>query len=147
MGYYTDTNIGNITSVVTTDITFIEEYAIAQLGLATSSLASIVPSVIFLFLFDYRLCILYVLLMIVAMWGLDISLRAMNRNSRTRQDNLGNLSNSVLNFVKGMQTIKAFNMQKEKTSLLEKDIETTKEGSIHFVKDVGLANFIFLQGL
>ena len=58
MGYYTDTNIGNITSVVTTDITFIEEYAIAQLGLATSSLASIVPSVIFLFLFDYRLCIL-----------------------------------------------------------------------------------------
>ena len=143
MGYYTDTYIGNITSVVTTDITFIEEYAIAQLGLATSSLASIVPSVIFLFLFDYRLCILYVLLMIVAMWGLDISLRAMNRNSRTRQDNLGNLSNSVLNFVKGMQTIKAFNMQKEKTSLLEKDIETTKEGSIHFVKDVGLANFIF----
>ena len=67
----------------------------------------------------------------------------MNRNSRTRQDNLGNLSNSVLNFVKGMQTIKAFNMQKEKTSLLEKDIKTTKEGSIHFVKDVGLANFIF----
>lgn len=146
MGYYTDGNIGNITSVITTDISFIEEYAMMQMGILISGMASLVPSTIFLFLFDFRLGALYLGLILIGTLCLGCFLRAMNRNARTRQDNLSRLSHAVLNFMRGMQTIKAFNMQREKSTEMNTEIERTQKGSLHFVTDVAGAQLLFLLG-
>lgn len=146
MGYYTDGNIGNITSVITTDISFIEEYAMMQMGILISGMASLVPSTIFLFLFDLRLGALYLGLILIGTLCLGCFLRAMNRNARTRQDNLSRLSHAVLNFMRGMQTIKAFNMQREKSTEMNTEIERTQKGSLHFVTDVAGAQLLFLLG-
>lgn len=146
MGYYTDGNIGNITSVITTDISFIEEYAMMQMGILISGMASLVPSTIFLFLFDLRLGALYLGLILIGTLCLGCFLRAMNRNARTRQDNLSRLSHAVLNFMRGMQTIKAFNMQREKSTEMNTEIERTQKGSLHFVTDVARAQLLFLLG-
>lgn len=144
MGYYTDGNIGNITSVISTDISFVEEYAMMQMGILISGMASIVPSAVYLFLFDARLGALYVGLMLFGMCCLGIFLRAMNRNARTRQDNLSKLSHAVLNFMRGMQTIKAFNMQREKSTDVNREIERTEEGALKFVTDVTAAQLLYL---
>lgn len=143
MGYYTEGNIGNMTSVVTTDIVFIEEYASSQLGISVSSIASLCMSLIFLFLFDIRLGISYVILLAVALYGIDRMIAAMKRNARRRQDDLADLSNGVISFVKGMQTVKAFNMQRERSTILESKIDKTKKGAIGLVLDASKDMYIF----
>lgn len=144
MGYYSDGNIGNITSVVTTDISFIEEYSMMQMGILVSALTSIIPSTAFLFLFDVKLGLIYLALIVIGMLGLEFFLRAMTRNARVRQDNLSRLSGSVLNHMRGMQTIKAFNMVRDKTGEVDKEIDHTKEGALQFVRDVGPSQILYL---
>ncbi|PKK40171.1 Transport ATP-binding protein CydC [Clostridiaceae bacterium JG1575] len=135
MGYYTDGNIGNITSVVTTDIVFVEEYALTQMTVVISSLAGMIPSAVFLFLIQWQLGVLFVLFSILALYCMDRMLRAMEENARGRQDSLSALSQAILTFIRGMQTIKAFNMQREETSSMEKAIDESQRFSIQFVKD------------
>lgn len=136
MGYYTEGNIGNFSSVVTTDIVFIEEYASAQMGVAISSITNLFTSLVFLFFFDYRLGLAYVILLAVSLYGIDRLVKAMKRNARTRQDNFADLSFGVISFVKGMQTVKAFNMQRERSTILEREIEKSRQGAIDLVLDV-----------
>lgn len=143
MGYYTEGNIGNFSSVVTTDIVFIEEYASSQMGIAVSSTTNLITSVLFLFLFDYRLGIVYVLLLALALYGIDCLVKAMKRNVDLRQKKFADLSSGVISFIKGMQTVKAFNMQRERSTILESEIEKTQESSLDLVQDVHRANLFF----
>ncbi len=126
MGYYTDGNIGNISSIVSSDIVFVEEFGIFQMGLAVSSIISVVFSLIFLILFDHRLGILYLIMALLCIYTLDKLLKKQQQLSRDRQDGLANLSHSLLSFIKGIQVIKAFNMMREKNSDIEEKIEETK---------------------
>lgn len=138
MGFYSEGNIGNISSVVTTDIVFVEEFGISQTGVAISSIISIITSVVFLFIFDYRLTIIYVVLGLLSMLVLDKILLKQEALSRIRQDSLANLSTSLLDFVKGIQVIKAFNMKREKNADIEEKIEETKNNSLLMVKKMHL---------
>ncbi len=144
MGYYTDSNIGNITSVVTTDISFIEEQAVMQMGVVISSLAKMIPSAVFLFLFDYRLGFAYLGLLFLGAISLDRFIACLNKHSRKRQDNFATLSYAVLNYIRGIQTIKAFCMQKEKDNAMDDTIDQTKKGALDLVRDVILPNHIFI---
>lgn len=143
MGYYTEGNIGNFSSVVTTDIVFIEEYASSQMGIAVSSTTNLITSVLFLFFFDYRLGLVYVLLLALALYGIDCLVKAMKRNVDVRQKNFADLSSGVISFIKGMQTVKAFNMQRERSTILESEIEKTQESSLELVQDVHRAILFF----
>ncbi len=143
MGYYTEGNIGNFSSVVTTDIVFIEEYASSQMGIAVSSTTNLITSVLFLFFFDYRLGIVYVLLLALALYGIDCLVKAMKRNVDVRQKKFADLSSGVISFIKGMQTVKAFNMQRERSTILESEIEKTQESSLDLVRDVHRAILFF----
>ncbi len=143
MGYYTEGNIGNISSIVMSDIVFVEEFGIFQMGIAISSMVSMIFSVIFLFVFDYRIGILYILLSCLCLYILDNLLQTQKSLSRERQDSLANLSNSLLSFVKGMQVIKAFNMKREKNADIEEKIDRTKNSALNMVYKMNIHLFSF----
>lgn len=146
MGYYTDGNIGNISSVIATDIVFIEEYSMMQLGNVISGIAALISSMFFIFWFDYYIGFVYLFLLIIGILTLELFFNSVERNSKKRQDNFSILSNSILNFVRGMQTIKAFNMQKEKGIAVNKDIELTKKGALDYVYDAKISGFLSSLG-
>ena len=146
MGYYTDGNIGNISSVIATDIVFIEEYSMMQLGNVISGIAALISSMFFIFWFDYYIGFVYLFLLIIGILTLELFFNSVERNSKKRQDNFSILSNSILNFVRGMQTIKAFNMQKEKGTAVNKDIELTKKGALDYVYDAKISGFLSSLG-
>ena len=102
MGYYTDGNIGNISSVIATDIVFIEEYSMMQLGNVISGIAALISSMFFIFWFDYYIGFVYLFLLIIGILTLELFFNSVERNSKKRQDNFSILSNSILNFVRGM---------------------------------------------
>ncbi|MDO4800079.1 MAG: ABC transporter ATP-binding protein [Bacillota bacterium] len=136
MGYYSEGNIGNMTAVVTTDITFIEEAAMMQLALAVSNIASILPTSAMMFLYDYRLGLTYLFFLVLALVALEYLLKKMRSNARARQDNLGKLSHGVINYVRGLPTIKAFNIGQEKSNEITENIQEVQEGSLRFVRDM-----------
>ncbi len=143
MGYYTEGNIGNISSIVTSDIVFVEEIGISQMGIAISSIISIVFSIIILLIFDYRIGLLYLVLSLVSIYTLDKLLKRQKTLSRERQDNLAHLANALLNFVKGMQVIKAFNMKREKNADIEEKIERTKNSALNMVNKMQMHLLFF----
>ncbi len=143
MGYYTEGNIGSMTSVVTTDISFIEEFGILQMGIAMNAFINLILSVVFLLIFDYRLALAYIVLTAVCMLFLDFLLKKMRNLSAERQDNLADLSHSILSFIKGMQVIRAFNMKREKSSDMEAEIEVNRKGALNFVFKMSIPLLLF----
>lgn len=140
MGYYSESNIGNMTSVITTDITFIEEIAMMQLAIAVSNIASIVPTTLMMFLFDVRLGAVYLVFLILSLISLRYLLKKMNKNARVRQDNQAALSQEVLTYVEGIQDIKAFNIGQEKSNEIDHVISKVKDGALTFVLDMTLSS-------
>ncbi|MDO5718924.1 MAG: ABC transporter ATP-binding protein [Tissierellia bacterium] len=143
MGYYTDSNIGNVTGVVTTDIIFTEEQVLPQMGNMISAIAGIISAAIFLFIMDSRIGFAYIIMVILALLTLEFLIKNMKKNARIRQDNMASLSQGVLSYVRGIQTIKAFNMGREKNSELESEIEISKKGALNFVKSMHLSMLLF----
>ncbi|MDO5734376.1 MAG: ABC transporter ATP-binding protein [Eubacteriales bacterium] len=133
MGYYSEANIGNISGVVAGGINLIEEVVYIQLGVAVSAFASWFLSVIFLFVFNIKLGLIYLLCSILGVIGLEISSKALSYGVYRRQDNLGLLSQAVLDFIQGLPTIKAFNMMKEKNTEIDYAIKKMGDDSVDHV--------------
>lgn len=134
MGYYTERNIGNVTSIISTDLSFIEEFVFMQLGLAISALINWIVSAIFVFLFHMKLGFIYIFISILGVLALKCMHHAMEFGARTRQDNFAYLSQSVIDFTRGLPTIKAFNMIREKNTDMEETVEKVQKDSLDFVK-------------
>ncbi|MDO5713675.1 MAG: ABC transporter ATP-binding protein [Tissierellia bacterium] len=135
MGYFSEANIGDLTSIVSGDISFIEEVGISQMLTAVAVAIRIPLSVIFIFIFNYRVGMVYLILLGFGFFGIHLVAKSLDYRMQERQKNLGMLSGAVVNFVKGIQTIKAFNMTREKNSDIQSVIRTVREFAVKIVVD------------
>lgn len=134
MGYFSEGNIGNIVSILTTDMIFMEETAMTFFGQYVSAYLSIAISSIFMLSIHMGLGIVYIV--IIAITFLAISrLKAVNEyHGAIRQEQFGTLSESVVQFIKGMETMKAFRIENEENIDLEKAFTESAEKAIGFEK-------------
>lgn len=132
MGYYSEDNMGNIVSVLTTDLIFIEENVMALIGQLISSYISIALSFVFLLFFNSILGIVYGVIIGVAFIFIRYLDKINKIHGKIRQEQFGVLSNSVVQFVKGLATVKAFGMNDEQNVDLEKVFLKTKDNSLEF---------------
>ncbi|MDO5714888.1 MAG: ABC transporter ATP-binding protein, partial [Tissierellia bacterium] len=133
MGYYTESNIGNISAVVTGDLSFMEEMVYVQLGLAVSAIASWMISIIYIFIFHVKLGFLYLLCSLIGMYALRLMNSAMAYGIYRRQENFGLLSQAVLDFIQGLPTIKAFNMMREKNADIDSVVKKVGNDAVDHV--------------
>lgn len=133
MGYYNESNIGNISAVVTGDLSFMEEMVYVQLGVAVSAIASWIISIIFIFIFNLKLGILYLICSLIGLLALHFVNSAMVYGVYRRQENFGLLSQSVLDFIQGLPTIKAFNMIKEKNTDIDSVVKKVGDDAVDHV--------------
>lgn len=118
MGYFTEGNIGRISSVLSTDMVFIEENCMSVLADLMSYLFSQIIMIVFMFLFDWRLGVAS-----FAVTGCMILLgRGMVRsdlsNSKERQEASEIQTQAVLDFTEGIGIIKTYNLLGEKSKEL-----------------------------
>ncbi|KOR26776.1 ABC transporter permease [Clostridium sp. L74] len=132
MGYYTEGNIGKISSVLSTDMIFIEEVAMSTVANMMSYILSSIILVIFMFFLHWRLGLISVLTSIAA----TIMASKMNqlslKESAMRQDQSEHLTDAVLSFTEGIGVIKSYNLLGEKSSELSDNFRESKEKSIGF---------------
>ena len=134
MGYFTEGNIGKISSVLSTDMVFIEENCMITIADMMSYLFSQAIMVIFMFFLDWRLGAISflvaagMLLLGQAMRGSTLALSAR------RQQASGKQTEAVLDFTEGIGIIKTYNLMGDKSRELTDSFENNCRVNLQFEK-------------
>ena len=137
MGYFTEGNIGKISSVLSTDMVFIEENCMTALADMMSYIFAEAIMLAFLFVIHPWLglagCALMLLVLAVA--------KGMRRegleDSNIRQAQSENLTEAVLDFAEGIGIIKTYNLLGEKSAELTENFRESRKTSIDFEENHG----------
>ena len=135
MGYFTEGNIGRISSVLSTDMVFIEENLMMVLADLISYLFSAAIFLLFMFLFDWRLGLLA-----LTVTGIIYTIgEAMKKNtlmhSAERQEAAQQVTDAVIDFTEGIDIIKTYNLLGEKSKELNESFRVNCERNLRFERD------------
>ncbi len=135
MGFFTEGNIGRISSVLSTDMVFIEENLMMVLADLMSYLFSAAIFVVFMFVFDWRLG-LASLVVTAVIYGIG---EAMKQNtlmhSAERQAVSQQTTDAVIDFTEGIGIIKTYNLLGEKSRELTESFAANCEKNLAFEHD------------
>lgn len=135
MGFFTESNIGRISSVLSTDMLFIEENLMMVLADLMSYLFSAAIFVVFMFFFDLRLGAL-ALLVSLAIFGIGEAMKKSTlAHSEERQAASQKLTEAVLDFTEGIGIIKTYNLLGEKSRELTESFAENCEKNLRFEED------------
>ncbi len=132
MGYFTSGNIGKISSVLSTDMVFIEENSMMTLADSMSYFFSAAIFTIFMLFFNPVIGIVALIgsiLMIVIGEG---KYRSGISLSKARQEQSENLTKAVLDYVEGIGITKTYNLLGEKSKEMQENFEKSCAESLHF---------------
>ena len=132
MGYFTEGNIGKISSVLSTDMVFIEENCMMVLADMMNYLFSQAIMIVFMFVFDWRLG-----LASLAVTGCMVLLgRSMMKNdlvhSDVKQKAAEIQTQAVLDFTEGIGIIKTYNLLGDKSKELTDSFDTNCRVNLDF---------------
>lgn len=134
MGYFTEGNIGKISSVLSSDMAYVEEQVMHKIATILSFAFSSFILIIFMFLMDYRLGIVSLLISVIALIsGQKMSKQSM-KEAVKRQEQNENLTDAVLEFVEGIGVIKSYNLLGERSGEIRENFKITKDKCIEFEK-------------
>ncbi len=132
MGYFTEGNIGKISSVLSTDMVFIEENCMMVLADMMSYIFAEAILLVFLLIFNVWLglaAIIVVLIILLVAKGMK---KESLVDSTARQEQSENLTESVLDFTEGIGIIKTYNLLGEKSRELADNFRESCRVSIAF---------------
>ncbi|MDR1300056.1 MAG: ABC transporter ATP-binding protein/permease [Oscillospiraceae bacterium] len=134
MGYFTEGNIGKISSVLTSDMTFVENNCMMVLADLISYIFAQIIMVAFLLVFNVWLGLVAAAICAVAILiakGMDRQTLADSAVSREQSENL---TEAVLDHIEGIGIIKTYNLLGEKSRELSENFEKTCKESLVFEK-------------
>ena len=151
MGYFTEGNIGKISSVLSTDMSFVEENCMMILADMIGYIFAEIILIVFLMFFNVWLG-LAAFASVVVIWliGTAMNNQAI-KDSHIRQEQNENLTEAVLDFTEGIGIIKTYNILGDKSKELSDNFRKTCEESFVFEKHVArgmlFLNFVFGLGV
>ena len=134
MGYFTEGNIGKISSVLASDMTFVENNSMTVLADLMSYIFAQAIMIAFLLSFNLWLGLAAAIVCLIAV----LVARGMNKqalvDSADRQEQSESLTEAVLDHIEGIGIIKTYNLLGEKSRELTDNFEATCTGNIRFEK-------------
>lgn len=135
MGYFTEGNIGKISSVLSSDMVFIEENCMTVLADMMSYLFAEAIMVAFLLFFNVWIgLVALVIIGIVLLIARGMKKEAL-KDSAKRQEQNENLTEAVLDFAEGIGIIKTYNLLGEKSKELSDNFRQSCETNLRFEED------------
>ncbi len=132
MGYFTSSNIGKISSVLSTDMIFIEEVAMSTLGNMMSYMLSALILLVFMFFLDWRLGLIAAIVTLLASFVAKGMNRVSLKEAAGRQEQSEHLTDAVLSFAEGIGVIKSYNLIGEKSEELTDNFRRSSDTSTEF---------------
>ena len=137
MGYFTEGNMGKISTVLCTDMVFIEECCMSVLSELVTFMISQGLMTLMMFVMDIRLGISALAVVLAFVIVGNCMMKTTLAHSRTKQEGSESLTEEVLDFAEGIGIIKSFNMLGEKSKSLSAEFEKSCRESIDFEKSYG----------
>lgn len=132
MRFFSQGNLGYVTSVITVDLPFIEEMGMDALDKVIGAYTTTLIGIFMLFAVDYRIALISVATFGLAALCFKTVETVARKQSPERQRQQGELVNSILEYVQGISVIKSFNMSGEKAGRIKNSIEATRKHSVDF---------------
>ncbi len=132
MGYFTEGNIGKISSVLSTDMVFIEENCMTVLADMMSYLFSQIILLMFLFFLSPWIGLAGICVTLLIFWLARGLKKEALEDSSARQEQLEDLTEAVLDFTEGIGIIKTYNLLGEKSKTLSDSFRETCRTSLEF---------------
>ena len=132
MGYFTSGNLGKISSVLSTDMVFIEENCMSVLSDLSSFMISQLLMTVCMFYMNVWLgliCLIFVGIFILI--G-NLMIKSTLKHSVQKQESSEILTNAVIEFAEGIGIIKSYNMLGEKSKALTSAFKKSCDDSIQF---------------
>ena len=137
MGYFTEGNMGKISTVLCTDMVFIEECCMSVLSELVTFMISQGLITLMMFVMDIRLGISALVVVLAFIIVGNCMMKTTLAHSKTKQEGSESLTEEVLDFAEGIGVIKSFNMLGEKSKSLSAEFEKSCRESIDFEKSYG----------
>ena len=137
MGYFTEGNMGKISTVLCTDMVFIEECCMTVLSELVTFMISQGLMTLMMFAMDIRLGIAALTVIIAFVIVGNCMMKTTLAHSKTKQEGSESLTEEVLDFAEGIGIIKSFNMLGEKSKSLSAEFDKSCRESIDFEKSYG----------
>ena len=135
MGYFTEGNIGKISSVLSTDMVFIEENSMTALADMMSYIFAEAIMIMFLLFFNVWLGIAGILIILLILLAAKKMNRESMEDSDIRQEQSDNLTEAVLDFVEGIGIAKSYNLLGEKSKELTANFRKSCRTNMDFEKN------------
>ena len=132
MGYYTEGNIGKISTVLTTDMSMVEEVCMSQIAQLMTYFFSEAIMIIFLFIFDYRVGIAGLITVAAIIICGKASQKQIQKHTNIRQEQAEKLTSAVIDYTEGMNIIKTFNMLGKSSKDLTANFDKSCKDNIEF---------------
>lgn len=137
MGYFTEGNMGKISTVLCTDMVFIEECCMTVLSELVTFMISQGLMTLMMFVMDIRLGIASLAVVLAFVIVGNCMMKTTLAHSKTKQEGSESLTEEVLDFSEGIGIIKSFNMLGEKSKSLSAEFNKSCRESIDFEKSYG----------
>lgn len=132
MGYFTAGNIGKISSVLSSDMVFVEEVAMSTIANMMSYLLSAGVLMVFMFWLDWRLGLIALAVTLLA----NVVARRMNavslKEAAACQEQGERLTDAVLSFVEGIGVIKSYNLLGAQSAALTENFARSRDVNASF---------------
>ena len=135
MGYFTEGNMGKISSVLSTDMVFIEENCMAVLAEIMTFMISQGLMIIMMFVLNWKIGLLSLGITCVFVIIGNLMLKNTLDHSEKKQEYSEHLTDAVLDFVEGIGIIKSYNLLGERSKSLTDNFKKSCDESIAFEKD------------
>ena len=135
MGYFTEGNMGKISSVLSTDMVFIEENCMAVLAEVMTFMISQGLMIIMMFFMSWKIGLLSLVITGVFIIIGNLMLKNTLDHSEKKQEYSEHLTDAVLDFVEGIGIIKSYNLLGKKSKSLTDNFKKSCDESIAFEVD------------
>lgn len=136
MGYFTEGNIGKISSVLATDMAFIESGCMMVLADLMSFMFAQAIMVIFLLAFDVWLGLAAVAFCLISFAIAKYAEKQNLADSSARQEQSERLTEAVIDHIEGIGIIKTYNLMGEKSKELSKTFQDTCDEALRMEKNL-----------
>lgn len=132
MSYFTDGNIGNVTSVITGDLSFAEDHGMMKLDDVISGLVSMIIACGFLLWIDWRVALASIAGCALALFAFHALEKVARRQAKIRQEQAAKTTGAILEYTEGISVIKALRMSGSAAKRIDGAIHDNCRHAIEF---------------
>lgn len=136
MGFFSDGNIGKISTVLSNDMQYVESNCMNMIADFAADAGSQALTLVFMFLLHPYLGVLTLLVTLLIIVAGNICMKNEQKEADNMQQVNEELSEHVLEYIEGMSVIKSYNMLESESNDLDKAFIDTKDKCIDLEKKV-----------